>query len=107
MKKSTSGIHHITAMVGDPQQNVDFYAGVLGLRLVKKTVNFDDPGTYHFYFGDEGGKPGTIITFFPFEGGQKGVIGDGQVGVTSYAIPKGALVFWENRLKKFKIRFNA
>lgn len=105
MKKSTSGIHHITAMVGDPQQNVDFYAGVLGLRLVKKTVNFDDPGTYHFYFGDEGGKPGTIITFFPFEGGQKGVIGDGQVGATSYAVAKGSMKFWEKRLKKFDIPY--
>lgn len=65
MTKKTMGIHHITAIVGHPQENVDFYAGVLGLRLVKKTVNFDDPGTYHLYFGDEGGKPGTIITFFP------------------------------------------
>ena len=105
MKKNTSGIHHITAMVGDPQKNVDFYAGVLGLRLVKKTVNFDDPGTYHFYFGDEGGKPGTIITFFPFEGGQKGVIGDGQVGVTSYLVNKGAMEFWEKRLNKFSVSY--
>lgn len=61
--KKTEGIHHITAIVGHPQENVDFYAGVLGLRLVKKTVNFDDPGTYHLYFGNEGGSPGTIITF--------------------------------------------
>ena len=65
MKKQTAGIHHITAIVGHPQENIDFYAGVLGLRLVKQTVNFDDPGTYHLYFGDGGGKPGTIITFFP------------------------------------------
>lgn len=61
--EKTEGIHHITAIVGHPQENVDFYAGVLGLRLVKKTVNFDDPGTYHLYFGNEGGSPGTIITF--------------------------------------------
>lgn len=67
MMEKTSGIHHITAIVGDPQENVDFYAGVLGLRLVKKTVNFDDPGTYHFYFGDRIGSPGTIMTFFPWE----------------------------------------
>ena len=66
MNKQTRGIHHITAIVGHPQENVDFYAGVLGLRLVKKTVNFDDPETYHLYFGNEGGKPGTIITFFPW-----------------------------------------
>ena len=79
MSKKTMGIHHITAIVGHPQENVDFYAGVLGLRLVKQTVNFDDPGTYHLYFGNEGGKPGTIITFFPWAGAQQGVIGDGQV----------------------------
>lgn len=100
------GIHHITAIVGNPQENVDFYSGVLGLRLVKKTVNFDDPGTYHLYFGNEGGKPGTIITFFPWAGARKGVIGDGQVGVTSYVVPKGAMGFWENRLEKFNIIYS-
>ena len=62
----TTGIHHISAIVGNPQENVDFYAGILGMRLVKKTVNFDDPGTYHLYFGDEKGTPGTIMTFFPW-----------------------------------------
>ncbi|MBT2759258.1 ring-cleaving dioxygenase [Mesobacillus foraminis] len=103
--KKTTGIHHITAIVGHPQENVDFYAGVLGLRLVKKTVNFDDPGTYHLYFGNEGGKPGTIITFFPWAGARQGRIGDGQVGVTSYVVPKGAFPFWEKRLEKFKIPF--
>ncbi|WP_312096154.1 ring-cleaving dioxygenase [Niallia sp.] len=106
MTKKTSGIHHITAIVGHPQENVDFYAGVLGLRLVKRTVNFDDPGTYHLYFGDEGGNPGTIITFFPWVGARQGVIGDGQVGVTSYVVPKGAMTFWENRLAKFNIAFS-
>ncbi|WMW49428.1 ring-cleaving dioxygenase [Bacillus paralicheniformis] len=105
MKKKTTGIHHITAIVGHPQENVDFYAGVLGLRLVKKTVNFDDPGTYHLYFGNEGGKPGTIITFFPWAGARRGVIGDGQVGVTSYVVPKGAMAFWENRLAKFNVPY--
>ena len=99
------GIHHITAIVGHPQENIDFYAGVLGLRLVKQTVNFDDPGTYHFYFGNEGGKPGTIITFFPWAGARQGVIGDGQVGVTSYAIPKGSLEFWKKRLDKFNVHY--
>ncbi|EKN70435.1 putative dioxygenase [Neobacillus bataviensis LMG 21833] len=105
MSKKTMGIHHITAIVGHPQENVDFYAGVLGLRMVKQTVNFDDPGTYHLYFGNEGGKPGTIITFFPWAGARQGIIGDGQVGVTSYVVPKGAMEFWENRLEKFNIPF--
>jgi len=99
------GIHHITAIVGHPQENIDFYAGVLGLRLVKQTVNFDDPGTYHLYFGNEGGKPGTIITFFPWADAYQGKIGDGQVGVTSYVVPKGALDFWESRLEKFDIPY--
>ena len=103
--KKTAGIHHITAIVGHPQENVDFYAGILGLRLIKKTVNFDDPGTYHLYFGDDGGKPGTIITFFPWAGAAQGKIGGGQVGVTTYAIPVGTLSYWENRLAKFAIPF--
>ncbi|WP_282172306.1 ring-cleaving dioxygenase [Cytobacillus firmus] len=105
MGKKTMGIHHITAIVGHAQENVDFYAGVLGLRLVKQTVNFDDPGTYHLYFGNEGGKPGTIITFFPWAGARQGVIGDGQVGVTSYVVPAGAMKFWEERLEKFKVPY--
>ncbi|RRN68421.1 ring-cleaving dioxygenase [Peribacillus simplex] len=105
MSKKTMGIHHITAIVGHPQENVDFYAGVLGLRLVKKTVNFDDPGTYHLYFGNEGGKPGTIMTFFPWAGASQGKIGDGQVGVTSYVVPKGAMKFWKKRLESFNIPF--
>lgn len=105
MVKQTSGIHHITAIVGHPQENVDFYAGVLGLRLVKQTINFDDPGTYHLYFGDGGGKPGTIITFFPWANAHQGVIGDGQVGVTSYVIPTGAMSFWEKRLENFDVSF--
>ncbi|MCM2990660.1 ring-cleaving dioxygenase [Bacillus safensis] len=103
--KKTEGIHHITAIVGHPQENVDFYAGVLGLRLVKKTVNFDDPGTYHLYFGNEGGSPGTIITFFPWPGAQKGQIGAGQVGVTTYVVPTGAFSFWKERLEQFDISY--
>ncbi|MGP6139528.1 MULTISPECIES: ring-cleaving dioxygenase [unclassified Jeotgalibaca] len=102
----TQGIHHITAIVGNAQENVDFYAGILGLRLIKKTVNFDDPGTYHLYFGDQGGKPGTVITFFPWNKAHKGKIGGGQVGVTTYAVPTGALPFWERRLRKFDITFH-
>ncbi len=101
----TAGIHHITAIVGHPQENVDFYAGVLGLRLIKQTVNFDDPGTYHFYFGDDVGNPGSIITFFPWADAYQGKVGDGQVGVTTYVVPKGALSFWEARLSKFEISY--
>ncbi|RIW35090.1 ring-cleaving dioxygenase [Bacillus salacetis] len=105
MRKQTKGIHHITAIVGNPQENIDFYAGVLGLRLVKQTVNFDDPGTYHLYFGDEQGSPGTIVTFFPWDDAHQGRIGGGQVGTTSYAVPEGALPFWENRLNDFAISY--
>ncbi|KKE80264.1 ring-cleaving dioxygenase [Bacilli bacterium] len=103
--KQTAGIHHITAIVGHPQENVDFYAGVLGLRLVKKTINFDDPGTYHLYFGNDEGKPGSIISFFPWAGAYQGKIGGGQVGVTTYVIPVGSMKFWEKRFSKFNMEF--
>jgi glyoxalase family protein len=103
MTLQTAGIHHITAFAGDPQQNVDFYAGMLGLRLVKKTINFDAPEVYHLYFGNEEGSPGTIITFFPWPGSRKGRIGGGQVGITTYVVPPGSLGFWEDRLKGFGI----
>lgn len=106
MMNKTAGIHHITAIVGHPQENVDFYAGILGLRLVKQTINFDDPETYHLYFGDEGGKPGTIITFFPWENARQGEIGAGQVGTTAYIVPPGSFPFWEKRLNKFNIPFH-
>ncbi|MDE1548358.1 ring-cleaving dioxygenase [Jeotgalibaca caeni] len=102
----TAGIHHISAIVGNAQENVDFYAGILGLRLVKKTVNFDDPGTYHLYFGNEGGEPGTLITFFPWNRSYRGKVGGGQVGITSYAVPMGALPFWEKRLSHYDIPFD-
>ncbi|TKI68073.1 ring-cleaving dioxygenase [Lysinibacillus mangiferihumi] len=105
MNKHTEGIHHITAIVGHPQENIDFYAGILGLRLVKQTVNFDDPGTYHLYFGNHAGKPGTIMTFFPWPNAYQGRIGDGQVGVTTYVVPQGALPFWIHRLAKFSVPF--
>ncbi|HET7657044.1 MAG TPA: ring-cleaving dioxygenase [Bacillales bacterium] len=103
MTVRTKGIHHITAIVGDPQENVDFYAGVLGLRLVKKTVNFDDPGTYHFYFGDRTGRPGTIMTFFPWKKAKRGQIGSGQVGTTQFIVGEGSLDFWKNRLQSYGI----
>lgn len=99
----TAGIHHITAMVNDAQRTIDFYASVLGLRLVKKTINFDRPEVYHLYFGNESGDPGTVITFFPWPKQLKGRIGTGQVGMTSYIIPSDSLAFWEKRLNIFHI----
>jgi len=98
MQAPTSGLHHVTAIAGDPQRNLDFYAGVLGLRLVKRTVNFDDPGTYHFYYGDRTGRPGTLLTFFPWPGARPGRHGVGQATVTSFSVPGSALGYWEDRL---------
>lgn len=103
MTLRTAGIHHITAFVRDAQKTVDFYAGVLGLRLVKKTINFDAPEVYHLYLGNEAGSPGTIITFFPWPHSRRGRIGAGQVGVTTYAVPADALPFWRERLARFQI----
>jgi glyoxalase family protein len=94
------GIHHVTAICSDPQQNVDFYCGVLGLRLVKLTVNFDDPGSYHLYYGDERGRPGTIMTFFAWPGAPRGRIGPPQVTETAFAVPVGASAFWSERLQE-------
>ena len=93
-----SGIHHITAIASDPQRNLDFYTRVLGLRLVKLTVNFDDPGTYHFYFGNSKGLPGSILTFFPWPGARRGVVGTGQVTATTFAVRPAALSFWRTHL---------
>ena len=104
--KKTAGIHHITAIVGHPQENVDFYAGVLGMRMIKQTVNFDDPETYHLYFGNADGDPGTVITFFPWAKSRQGSIGDGQVGITVYAVPAGSLSFWEKRLSGYNVPFD-
>ena len=103
MEKRILGIHHVTAIAGDPQANLDFYAGVLGLRLVKLTVNFDDPGTYHLYYGDGIGHPGTIMTFFPWPHAPQGKRGTGQVTETAFAIPKGSIDFWRERLAKHRI----
>src|SRR5271169_278126 len=98
------GIHHVTAIAGDPQANIDFYVKVLGLRLVKKTVNFDDPFTYHFYFGDEVGSPGTLLTFFPWSSqAHRGKIGSGQLSVFSFAVPENSLRFWSDRLQRLGI----
>lgn len=92
------GIHHVTAISGPPQANLDYYTGRLGQRLVKRTVNFDDPGTYHLYYGDRTGSPGTILTFFPFEGAAPGTEGSGQALAWAYGAPKGAFDGWVDRM---------
>jgi glyoxalase family protein len=98
-KNKTAGIHHVTAIATDPQQNLDFYTEVLGLRLIKTTVNFDDPGTYHLYYGDESGQPGTAMTFFPWPGARRGTRGVGQATITSFSAPEGSIGFWVDKLK--------
>jgi glyoxalase family protein len=97
------GTHHITAIASDPQSNVDFYTHLLGLRLVKRTVNFDDPGSYHFYFGDRTGRPGTIITFFPWPGARRGTSGTGQVVATSFAVAPQAIDYWKARFPQHHV----
>ncbi len=100
MSNDILGIHHVTAIASDPQRNIDFYTGVLGLRLVKLTVNFDDPRSYHLYYGDEPGHPGTLLTFFAWPGVPNGRQGTGQVTVTSFSIPQGSLDYWIERLSQ-------
>lgn len=97
MIKDIKGLHHITSMASDAQQNNRFFTDTLGLRRVKKTVNFDDPSVYHLYYGDENGTPGTVMTYFPFPNMMLGRPGVGEVGETQFAVPKGALSFWQNR----------
>jgi glyoxalase family protein len=101
----TVSIHHITAIAGDPQRNLDFYAGTLGLRLVKLTVNFDDPTTYHLYYGDEIGRPGSLLTFFPWPSGRRGRQGTGQIATVALAIPAASLGFWIERLLAQGIKY--
>jgi glyoxalase family protein len=96
--KPIVGLHHVTAYASQPQRNLDFYTEVLGLRFVKKTVNFDDPGTYHFYFGDDAGSPGTILTFFPWPNAMRGTAGAGETTHTAFSVPQGALDYWHKRL---------
>lgn len=103
MNPVISGIHHITAITADAQKNIDFYCGVLGLRLVKLTVNFDDPGSYHLYYGDELGRPGSIITFFAWPGAPRGRSGPPQVTRVAFAIPAGARDYWAERLQSYTI----
>lgn len=99
-----TGIHHVTAIASDPQPNLDFYVRFLGLRLVKRTVNFDNPTTYHFYYGDETGQPGSILTFFPWPGARAGRHGTGQVTLTSFSVPSGAIEYWKERAERHSIQ---
>lgn len=98
MPEPIAGLHHVTAIIGEPQPNIDFYTGVLAMRMVKLTVNYDDPSVYHLYFGDRTGRPGTAITFFPWPNAKPARPGGGQVLATAYAIPAGSLPYWESRL---------
>lgn len=104
MEYRVLGIHHITAIAGYAKRNYDFYTKVLGLRFIKKTVNFDDPKTYHFYFGDEVGSPGTILTFFPWEGVPRGKQGSGMPTEIGYAVPEGSLDFWTSRFTEYLVK---
>ena len=103
MPEPIVGLHHVTAIASDPQRTLDFYTGVLGLRFVKRTVNFDDPGTYHFYFGDDGGAPGTILTFFPWPHAARGVPGAGEVNRTAFSIPADSLDYWQQRMNRLGV----
>ncbi|WP_426484907.1 ring-cleaving dioxygenase [Flavobacterium sp. 2] len=107
MENKILGLHHITAIAGDAKRNFNFYSKILGLRFIKKTVNFDDPGTYHFYFGDEMGSAGTILTFFPWgEGIQQGRKGSGMATEIGYSVPKGSLDFWQKRFDQYNVIYN-
>lgn len=107
MAEGVHGIHHITAISGDAQKNFDFYTGILGLRFIKKTINFDDPHTYHFYFGNYEGSPGTILTFFPWgDHAVKGTKGAGQISAITFSVQSSSLPFWEERLKQFNIVYS-
>ncbi|WP_439498844.1 ring-cleaving dioxygenase [Bosea sp. (in: a-proteobacteria)] len=102
-----NGIHHVTAIAGPARRNLDFYGRVLGLRLVKKTVNFDDPSTYHLYYGDEAGSPGTILTFFPWEHAASGRLGVGETQETAFRVPEGAIGYWAHRFVELGVVHDA
>jgi glyoxalase family protein len=106
MNNLINGLHHITALASDAQKNVDFYVGVLGLRMVKKTINFDAPDVYHLYYGDETGSPGSILTFFPYAGLSRGRKGGGQLTYSAFSIPTASLRFWMDRLVEFGIPYS-
>jgi glyoxalase family protein len=99
----TSGLHHVTAIGGDPQRNADFYLRTLGLRLVKTTVNFDDPGTYHLYYGDQSGRPGSLLTFFPWKDAPSGRRGTGQATTTSFSVPESSIGWWKRHLEALSV----
>src|SRR5207248_538577 len=103
MSLSITGLHHVTAIATDPQRNLDFYAGLLGLRLVKRTVNFDDPGSYHFCFGDARGTPGTLLTFFPWPDARRGMRGISQIEATAFAIGPQSVGHWVERLRAHQV----
>lgn len=103
MTDKITGIHHITAIAGNAKRNLDFYTRALGLRMVKRTVNFDDPGTYHFYYGNESGTPGTILTFFPWEGIINGRAGAGMATEIGYSVSKDSLPFWADRFRQLQV----
>jgi glyoxalase family protein len=102
----TPGIHHVTCIAGDPQQNMDFWVETLGLRLLKRSINQDDPETYHFFFGDAEGTPGTSMTFFPWEGLSRGKVGSGQVSRTAFRVPEGSLGYWEERFDEYGVDYD-
>ena len=99
MLNQINGLHHITSMAADAAVNNSFFTDTLGLRRVKKTVNFDEPSVYHLYYGDEVGSPGSVMTYFPFPHIARGRFGSGEVGTTVFAVPKGSLGFWAERLE--------
>lgn len=103
MTLATSGLHHVTAIVSDPQRNADFYLRALGLRLVKTTVNFDDPGVYHLYYGDEAGRPGTLLTFFPISEVPRGRRGAGQATTTAFSVPETSIGWWRQHLRELGV----
>ena len=104
MLKQINGLHHVTSLASGAQSNNDFFTKTLGLRRIKKTVNFDAPEVYHLYYGDEAGTPGTVMTYFPFPNARRGTPGTGEVGVTGFAVPKGSLNYWKDRLATFDVR---
>ncbi|WP_255195614.1 ring-cleaving dioxygenase [Halorarius litoreus] len=102
----TAGIHHVTCIAGDPQRNMDFWVETLGLRLVKRSINQDDPSTYHFFFADAEGNPGTSMTFFPWENLSRGKVGSGQVSRTAFRVPEGSLDYWEDRFDEYGVEYD-
>jgi glyoxalase family protein len=105
MKPLVTGIHHVTAIASDAQKNIDFYTGFLGLLLIKKTVNFDAPEVYHFYYGDEGGNPGSILTFFPYSGLINGRHGKGMLNTTTFSVSVSSINYWLQRFKKLNVEY--